>query len=191
MNKEVYVSVDIEADGPIPGDFSMLSLGAVAFNDDGVEIDSFSVNLYPLEGARQYPKTMEWWKTQPEAWDEVQRNRVSPEVGMWEFSSWLNALYEEGTPVFVGYPATFDFTFVFWYLQHFTGGCPFGWAGLDIKTYAMACMDSSYRGAAKRHMPKEWSKNRGKHSHIAVEDAREQGHLFFNIRKSLRTVWVE
>ena len=42
MINDIYVSVDIEADGPIPGDFSMLSLGAVAFNDDGEEIDSFS-----------------------------------------------------------------------------------------------------------------------------------------------------
>ena len=31
---EIYVSIDVEADGPIPGDHSMLSLGAAAFSAD-------------------------------------------------------------------------------------------------------------------------------------------------------------
>ncbi len=189
MGKEIYVSIDIECDGPIPSSFSMLSLGAVAFDDGGVEIDSFSVNLHPLPKARTNPETMRWWKTHPEAWAAVQTGQVYPEVAMRDFSSWLDNL--PGTPIFVGYPVTFDFTFVSWYLQYFTGSCPFGWAGLDIKTNAMAYMGSSYRGSAKRHMPKEWSKNRGRHSHIAIEDAREQGHLFFNIRKSLRELKEE
>jgi len=29
-----YISVDIEADGPIPGDYSMISFGAVIVNEN-------------------------------------------------------------------------------------------------------------------------------------------------------------
>lgn len=30
---EVYISTDIETDGPIPGKYSMLSLGSAAYKD--------------------------------------------------------------------------------------------------------------------------------------------------------------
>ena len=43
--KEIYISVDIETDGPIPGPNSMLSFGAAAFSDDGKLVDTHSANL--------------------------------------------------------------------------------------------------------------------------------------------------
>ncbi len=55
---EIYVSVDIEADGPIPGDYSMLSLGSAAYDSDGNLISTFTVNVAPLEGAKQQADTM-------------------------------------------------------------------------------------------------------------------------------------
>lgn len=48
---EIYVSVDIEADGPIPGPHSMLSIGAVAYNEAGDEVAHYSANLETLEDA--------------------------------------------------------------------------------------------------------------------------------------------
>jgi len=39
--KEIYVSIDIEADGPIPGPYSMLSIGAVAFTPEGEEVGEY------------------------------------------------------------------------------------------------------------------------------------------------------
>ena len=68
MSREVYVSTDIEADGPIPGPHSMLSFGSVAFADDGAELGTFSRNLITLPGASGAPDTMAWWATQKEAW---------------------------------------------------------------------------------------------------------------------------
>ena len=59
--EEIYVSVDIETDGPIPGDFSMLSLGSAAYNEAEELISTFSVNLAPMAGARQNPDTMKFW----------------------------------------------------------------------------------------------------------------------------------
>jgi len=57
---------------------------------------------------------------------------------MREYLVWLKAL--PGKPVFVAYPAAFDFLFVYWYLIRFTGESPFSHSALDIKTYAMALL---------------------------------------------------
>jgi hypothetical protein len=177
--KEVFVSVDIEADGPIPGPNSMLSIGAVAFSADGHELGSFSANLGCLEGATGHPDTMAWWKTQPEAWAACRSDLWHPESAMKAFREFVEGL--PGKPVFVGYPVAYDFMFVHWYLHRFTGGSPFSHSALDMKTLAWALLGGDYRNATKRNMPKQWFPA-GKHSHIAVEDAREQGLLFLNMR---------
>ena len=76
---EVYVSTDIETDGPSPGHYSMLSLASVAFRLDKSIIGTFERNLELLPGARQCPRTMEFWKTQPEAWAACRTNLVGYE----------------------------------------------------------------------------------------------------------------
>lgn len=182
--RETYVSVDIEADGPIPGPHSMLSLGAVAFDDSGTELDAFSVNLQTLDGASGHPDTMAWWKTQPAAWAACRTTPASPAVAMPRFSSWLQGL--PGRPVCVGYPVAFDFMFVHWYLHRFTGGSPFSHSALDMKTLAFSLLGGHYREATKRHMPRRWFLKEATHSHVAVDDAREQGHLFFGMLRELR-----
>ena len=76
---EVYVSTDVEADGPIPGQNSMLSFGAAAYLSDKTLIGTFTANLELLPGAVGDPKTMNWWKTQPQAWEACRQNLNSPE----------------------------------------------------------------------------------------------------------------
>lgn len=56
---ESYISIDVEADGPIPGDYSMLSFGAVHYDYDGLEKAFFYANLDLLPNAKQHPNTME------------------------------------------------------------------------------------------------------------------------------------
>ncbi len=60
---EVYVSTDVETDGPIPGPHSMLSVGSAAYLADKTLIGTFSVNLETLPGATGHPETMVWWKS--------------------------------------------------------------------------------------------------------------------------------
>ena len=64
---EIYVSTDVEADGPIPGTNSMLSFGSAAYLADKTLVGTFTANLETLPSAVEEPKTMEWWKSQPEA----------------------------------------------------------------------------------------------------------------------------
>lgn len=65
---EIYVSTDIETDGPIPGRHSILSLGSAAYTADKQLVGTFSANLNTLPGATPDPITTAWWATQPEAW---------------------------------------------------------------------------------------------------------------------------
>jgi hypothetical protein len=97
--------------------------------------------------------------------------------------SWIKSL--EGKPVFVAYPAGFDFLFVYWYLIKFTGESPFSHSALDLKSFAMAVLKTDYRAIAKRNMPKRWFDDLP-HTHVALDDAIEQGALFCNILKENR-----
>ena len=175
---EIYVSTDIEADGPIPGPHSMLSFASAAFLADKTLHSTFSANLVTLEGASGHPDTMKWWETQPEAWQACRSGTRPPEIVMPEYRGWLEAL--PGRPVFVAYPAGFDFTFVYWYLMCFAGKSPFSHSALDIKSYAMAMLRKEYRSSVKRNMPRRWFPQRP-HTHIALDDAIEQGELFCNM----------
>jgi hypothetical protein len=100
-----------------------------------------------------------------------------------DYAAWLKGL--PGKPVFVGYPAAYDFLFVYWYLMRFAGESPFSHSALDIKTYAMATLRVGYREATKRNMPRHWFPELP-HTHVALDDAIEQGHLFCNMLREHR-----
>lgn len=178
MKQEIYLSTDVETDGPIPGPHSMLSFGSVAFDATGREIASFARNLETLSGAAGDPDTMAWWDEHRDAWIACRVDRVGPELAMLEYVSWVKGL--PGKPVFVAYPAGFDFLFMYWYMIRFAGESPFSHSALDIKSYAMALLKKPYRESTKRNMPKRWFAS-VPHNHVALDDAREQGLLFVNM----------
>jgi hypothetical protein len=184
LRHEVYVSTDIETDGPIPGANSMLSFASIAYDGEGRELGSFAVNLETLPDAVPDGRTMEWWRTQPEAWAACRQDLRMPADAMADYDRWLQSL--SGRPVFVAYPLLFDTMFVYWYQIRFVGKSPFGHSGIDIKTMAYAALGlRSYRDATKRSMPADWF-GKTPHRHVALDDARGQGELFFNIRKALQ-----
>lgn len=181
---EVYVSTDVETDGPIPGPHSMLSIGSAAFLSDSTLLDTFSANLETLPGASGHPSTMSWWSGQPEAWAEHRRDLRDPGEAMNDYSAWLKRL--PGRPVFVGYPAGFDFLFVYWYLMRFVGESPFSFSALDIKSFAMAHLGTDFRDTTKKRMPRSWFGG-PPHNHKALDDAIGQGVLFCNLLAESRS----
>lgn len=191
FDDEVYISLDIESDGPIPGRNSMLSLGAAAYTAEGVLRGTFSVNLEELPEASPDERTMrEFWDKNPEAWVAARTDPVDPHRGMQLFTEWVEIMKGSNAryAVAVAYPAGFDWTFVYWYLTAFVGSSPFSFACLDIKTLAMAVMNKhGYRSCSKRNMPKRWFSKTQSHTHVAVDDAKEQGEMFCNILKELRS----
>jgi len=182
--EEIYVSVDIEADGPVPGLYSMLSLAAVAYRAEGDPIAEFSANLETLPEAGVHPETARWWEQFPEAWAACREGTREPQVVMPEFAEWVEAL--PGTAIFVGWPATWDFMWVYWYLIRYTGRRPFSEHGIDMRSYAMGMRRKDFRRAGKHYLPRRWFPEQA-HTHVALDDAREQGALFMNmVRENLQ-----
>ncbi len=184
MKPEIYISVDIETDGPIPGANSMLSIGAVAYDESLTMLGTFTANLQPMALASQDPKTMGWWATQPEAWAACQKDARLPIDVTREFVAWCESL--GGRPIVVAYPTGFDFTFVKWYAVHYTGRDPFNNAAIDLRSLAMGHLGVSYTNAKKSRFPGNW-KTDAPHTHVALDDAMEQGALFVAIMKAIRS----
>ena len=55
--EEIYISTDVETDGPIPGPHSMLSFASAAYRADKTLLSTFSANLETLPGAAGQDRT--------------------------------------------------------------------------------------------------------------------------------------
>ncbi len=180
MAQEIYVSTDIETNGPSIFTNSMLSFASAAFTADGNEVEVFEKNLIEVPGTQGDPDTLKWWSepSQKQAWQLHRQNTVTHEIAFQEYVAWVKNL--PGKPVFVGYPAGFDFSWMYFNMLRFAGESPFSFSAIDIKTYAMSMIKKGYRDSTKRNMPKRWFPNLP-HTHVALDDAREQGLLFINM----------
>lgn len=178
-NSEIYVSTDIESSGPVAGINHMLSIGSVAFDEDGKEIGAFYAVLDQPDVVFD-DSTRAWWAEHPRAWMEVSNKNgaYSPEVAMGLYLTWLKNL--PGTPVFVGSPACWDFSFVFYYLKRYTGESPFLHRGLDMRSFMMGMDGTRFRSDREsRALWKKYSRGiRNPFDHHALHDAREQGEVF-------------
>lgn len=180
-DKTTYISIDVECTGPVPGLFSMISLGAAAFNRDAQLLDKFMVNLNELPWSKQDSGTMDFWAKNPIAYLRTKENPVSAEEGTALFRNWYEATEN---PVFVFMPQKFDGLFVYWYLQTFIDGLNFMNTpdAIDVKTMAMIALGvDNPRFASKRDWPKVWKDKKVKHNHVSVDDAVEQGRQFLKI----------
>jgi ribonuclease T len=94
--REIFISVDVETAGPIPGEFSLLSIGACDVDD---ESRSFSIELKPINRNAD-PKALEVTGLSLE---ELAERGKDPTVAMKSFADWALALSgEEASIVFVG-----------------------------------------------------------------------------------------
>lgn len=176
---EVFISGDVETNGPIPGIYSMLSAGLAAFTLDRGVIDTFSVNLDLLPGAQVHPDTQKFWDENPVAYNLTRLNTVNPKSGIPEMCRWIKSMGKGTQPIYVGYPAGFDFSFHHWYCVQFDGDDPCGFSCLDLKSYAMASQKWGFRQSTKRNMPTAWFKKKLPHTHVAVDDATEQAWMAY------------
>lgn len=186
--EEIYVCVDVETSGPVPGLNSMLSLAAAAYVLEETPtgerkkrlLDTFSVNLKSVPGCGFKLETKEFWELPEnrEAWEALLVDPQDPMTAMQDFVEWVDAL--PGRPVFCAYPVAFDFSWVDWYIQRYADHSPFGHAALDIKTAAMMVRGSNFYGWGRRDLPEGWFDGLP-HTHIALDDAIEQGALLCNI----------
>lgn len=183
--QEIYVSIDIEADGPIPGPHSMLSLGAAAYDAPKKKLlNSFSINFKKLPGAVAHPVTEKWWRKFPEAYTLTRENQIDPKEAMQRFANWANKL--PARPIMTSLPVTFDFMFVHWYFMRFLGESPFSFIGLDLRTLAYSQLNLPFKDCVRSNFPEHWF-DELPHTHVALDDAIEQGALFCNMLNDLKS----
>jgi hypothetical protein len=183
---ELYVSLDIEADGPCPGLFSMLSFGMAAFTLEKQLVGTFTRNLTPLAEARTDDRTMAWWATPQniEAYRKSREDQVDPYLAMRDCRDWLESLKRHGRPIVCGAPSGFDFTFLYYYFQRELGESPVGFVSLDLRSYAAAVLKRQYRQVGKNSFPPEWIDDGLPHTHVALDDAIEQGCILINMLRA-------
>jgi hypothetical protein len=164
-----WIMVDIEADGPIPGDYSMVSFGAVVV-EPGLERtfygelrpisekfvpESLAVSGFPREETLTFPE---------------------PEGVMRRFAGWL-ADVSVGRPMFVSDNNGFDWQFTNWYFHHFTGANPFGFSSTNL--------GSLYKGLARDTSKNFKHLRKIRHTHHPVDDARGNAEALLTMRDGM------
>lgn len=169
---ELYVATDVEADGPIPGPYSMLSLGmAVAGRPDL----TFYTELKPISD-EFVPAAL--------AVSGLDRDRLVREAppadeAMAAADAWVRGLRTLGRPVFLAAPAVWDGMFVHWYFTRFVGRSPFGatGSGVDLRSYWMGRTGREWNACRKTDILRELNLDLP-HTHHAGEDAAELAAIF-------------
>lgn len=161
-----YISVDIEADGPTPGDFSMIELGAVVIEPSLNQ--TFYANFKPIS---------DFWVPEALAITKYSREDTlhfgDPLREMSNFKSWLGAL---ASPViFVSDNNGFDWQFVNWYFHHFLGSNPFGFSSRNLSDIFKGLTKDMKSGF--KHLRKT------PHTHHPVDDARGNAEAFLKMQE--------
>jgi ribonuclease T len=176
--QEVYISVDVETAGPIPSTYSLLSIGACVV---GNTANNFYVELQPISDA-YVPAAME---VVGKSLSEFKRSGRAPEEAMRLLREWVEKVSGDDSPVFVGFNATFDWSFVNWYFHTYLGDNPFGIGGIDIKSYYMGISGCAWEDTRSSRIPAAFKGN-SRHTHNALDDAVEQAEMFELMIKALR-----
>jgi len=173
--REIYISVDVETAGPIPGEFSLLSIGACDVDDDS---KSFSVELKPINRNAD-PKALEVAGLSLEA---LAKRGEEPAAAMSAFGAWAKDLAgADDVLVFVGFNAPFDWSFVNYYFHRFVGANPFGFTALDIKAFYMGVTGGAWSDTRSSQIAQHLSPIR-RPDHDALHDAKYQAELFRLVR---------
>ena len=185
VTRELYISVDVEPDGHVPGINSLVSLGACAAavrDDDGAvaaldrddEANHFYAVLAPISAA--YIEQALRVTGLDRATHE--RDGRPPAQALPEFAAWIDGLAAEhdALPVLAAYPLGLVWSFTQHYLHAYAGRSPFGQsAHYDMKSAYAALAGSAVRDAIKRRMPSALLGPRDSKTHHALDDAR--GHV--------------
>lgn len=162
-----YIMVDVESDGPIPGDYSMISFGAVLVHEN---LDkTFYGELKPISD-----------KFIPEALSVSGFTRdqtlkfEDPKITIVRFNNWINSLNVEN-PIFISDNNGYDWMFMCWYFHHFINENPFGYSSQNLGSIYKGIVNDSSKSF--KHLRKTT------HSHNPLEDAIGNAQAFITIIK--------
>lgn len=169
--REIFVSVDVETSGPVPGEYSLLSIGACsAFDAD----NGFTCEIKPIND-KYDPKALE---VNGLSLESLKMHGLEPRAAMKAFSSWLLSLKgQNNILIFVGFNAPFDWSFINYYFHRYLNGNPFGFTALDIKALYMGATGCSWRDTRSSKIA-EHIRPTLSATHDSLHDARYQAEIF-------------
>lgn len=150
-----YIMVDVEADGPIPCDYSMISLGAVVVEFG--EKRKFYTEIKPIS---------EKWVPEALAVSGFTREQtmtfLDAKTAMQNFADWLKSLKCDRL-MFMSDNNGFDWQWVNWYFHHFLGNNPFG--------HSSGNLGQLWKGYQRDMFANFKRLRETKHTHNACDDA--------------------
>ena len=163
------VVVDVEADGPIPHRYSMVSFGAVVVEP------SLSKTFYG-----QVKPISDVWIPEALAVSGISRAEHltfdEPAAVMEAFAVWLKE-NSKGRPVFLSDNLAFDWQWINYYFHYFTGSNPFGFSGRRLGDLYAGLVKDIFKGS-------EWKQFRQtKHTHHPVDDAKGNAEAMLVLRE--------
>ena len=167
--KMPYVMVDIESDGPIPGDYSMICFGAIIVEPELNR--TFYGQLKPISD-KFIPDALAvsgFSREQTLAFED-------PMSVMESFRDWIKAECK-GRSLFISDNNGFDWQFINWYFHHFLGNNPFGFSSTNL--------GSLYKGLAKDTFVNFKHLRKTKHTHHPVDDARGNAEALLAMKEQL------
>jgi hypothetical protein len=164
-----YFMVDVESDGPIPGDYSLVCIGAVKVEPGLAR--TFYGRLRPIS-ERWVPEALAvsgFAREQHLAFDD-------PKEVMERFAAWIKEC-SSGQPRFISDNNGYDWMFVCWYFHRFLGRNPFGHSSVNL--------GSMYRGLVKDDSKNFKHLRKTTHTHDPVDDARGNAEALLTMRSEL------
>ena len=161
-----YIMVDVEADGPIPGDYSMVCFGAIVVEPDLNQ--TFYGQLKPISEA---------WVPEALAVSGFSREETlafdDPKSVMEQFAGWLRE-HSQDRPLFISDNNGFDWQFINWYFHHFLGKNPFGFSSTNLGSLYKGLIRDTFKSF--KHLRKT------AHTHHPVDDARGNAEALLAIK---------
>ncbi len=162
-----YICVDVESDGPIPGDYSMICFGAVHIEEQLSK--KFYGVLKPIS-EKWLPKDLSisgFTREETLLFDD-------PRTVMIEFKSWLQSIGKKRL-MFISDNNGYDWSFINWYFWHFLGENPLGYSSGNISSLYKGMVKDTFQNF--RHLSKT------KITHHPVDDATSGAEAVLAMKK--------
>ena len=183
--KNLYLSFDIEADGPAPNVNSMISIGIYGFDGMGKEVVSYQRNIEPHPTRVVDKRTKEeFWDKHPEMYKFIQTKQATAEETMNEIAKLYKSYIDTGYRVnWVAWPSAYDWQWLNCYYHEF-GPPDKPYIGFSAKCASTArwiyCKNNPMSDKEYNTMLENFAEGE-KATHNPLDDARYQGKISFNL----------